>query len=122
MKERLKVSIKSLLVIVLLLCVVGDCLIACGMLFVTSNVVHVGVQYTVALSHSVTNSQVALTAVVRNDGKAVAGVNVAFYYSLNNGDWSYITSQSTNRGGVAHAKFIISANGAYDFKAIVSVL
>jgi hypothetical protein len=117
----LKTSRKSLLALVLLLSIAGGGSATYGMFWVTSNVVHVDMQYTVALSVSVSNRVVSLTARVRNNGKPVgAGVNVAFYYSLNGGDWTYFTTQSTNPGGVAHATYTATANGAYEFKAIVS--
>ena len=108
--------------VLLLLCVAGGILAAYGMFRVTSNVVRVDIQYTVALSSSASKSTVSLTARVRNDGRPVgAGINVDFYYSINGGDWIYFTTQSTNRGGVAHTTYTATANGSYDFKAMVSI-
>jgi hypothetical protein len=122
-KSMLKMSGKSLLTLVLLLCIAGSSLVAYGMFWVTSNIVHVDMQYTVVLSSSASNSVVSLTARVRNNDKPVgAGINVAFYYSLNGGIWTYFATQSTSRGGVAHATYTVTANGAYNFKAIVSSL
>ncbi len=116
----LKKSRKSLLVVVLLLCIAGDGLTAYGMFWVTSNVVHVNLGYTVTLSSSTSGNVVSLTARVRNNGKPGGiGINVAFYYSVDRGDWTYFTTQSTNRGGVAHATYTVTTNGEYNFKAIV---
>ena len=119
----LKTTKKTLVAVVLLLCISGSGLTAYGMFWVTSNIVHVDMQYSVELSISGSNRAVSLTARVRHNGNPVgAGINVAFYYSLNGGIWTYFTTQSTNRGGVAHATYTATANGAYNFKAIVSSL
>lgn len=93
-------------------------LAAYGMFWVTSNVVHVDMQYTVALSYSVSKSHVSLTATVTNNGRPVgAGINVEFYYSLNGSDWTYFTTKTTDQRGVARAIYKITVNGEYDFKA-----
>ncbi len=108
--------------VVLLLCIVGSSLAADGMLWVTSNIVHVDLQYTVVLSSSVLGNVVSLSAVVRYNGRPVgAGIDVEFYYSFNGGEWTYFTTQPTNRGGVAHAKFTMTVNGEYSFMATVSM-
>jgi hypothetical protein len=119
----LKTSRKSLLTVALLLWIAVGGLAVYGMFLVPSNVVHLDIQYTVFLSVSASNSKVSLTARVRFNGNPVgAGINVDFYYSLNGGDWTYFTTQSTNRGGVARATYTVTAIGAYDFKAIVSII
>jgi hypothetical protein len=115
---------KPLLVVVVLLCTVGGSLTAYGVFRVTSNVVQVDIvnadmQYTVVLSASVSDSVVSLTAVVRDNGMPIgAGIAVVFYCSVNGGDWTYFATELTNPGGVAHATYTATANGAYDFKAI----
>jgi hypothetical protein len=119
----LKTSRKSLLVIVSLLCIAGSSLAGYGTFWVTSNIVHVDVQYAVALSYSVRRNRVSLTAAVTNNGSPVgAGINVEFYYSLNSGEWTYFTTQPTNHRGVARATYRITVDGEYDFKATVSFL
>ncbi len=110
-----------LVLIILFLCLVGGGLTASGMFWVTSNIVHVDIQYTVALSVSGGGRNVILNAKVSlNGAPAGAGINVDFYYSFNGGDWVYFASDVTNGGGIARATFRIMANGAYSFKATVS--
>ncbi len=117
----LKMSRKSLLVVALLLCLAGNGLAVNGMFWVTSNIVHVDLRYTVALSSSTSNSVVSLTAKVRENGKpAGAGINVAFCYSVDGIDWTYFATQPTNHGGVAHATFAMTDNRTYNFNAIVT--
>lgn len=104
-----------------MLSISGSSLAVTGLILVSSNIVHVDVQYTVNLSASVSNSVVRLTAGVRyNGGPAGAGINVDFYYSFNGGDWTHFATETTNRGGIARATYTITANGAYDFNAMVS--
>lgn len=117
----MKPSRESLLVVVLLL-MMGGHLAVHGMFWVTSNTAHVDMQYTVTLSAAVSDSVVSLTAAVRNDGRpAGGGINVGFYYSVNSSDWIHFATQPTNRGGVTHARYIVTANGAYDFKATADI-
>jgi len=117
----LKTTKKTLVALVLLLCISESGLAAYGMFWVTSNIVHVDMQYSVELSISGSNRVVSLTARVRHDGNPVgAGIKVDFCYSFNGGDWTYFATEATNRGGVARATYGVSADGAYDFKAIVS--
>jgi hypothetical protein len=112
---------KTLVAVVLLLCISGSGLTAYGMFWVTSNIEHVDMQYSVELSISGSNRAVSLTARVRHNGNPVrAGISVDFYYSFNGGDWIYFANGATNRGGVARATYRVNANGAYDFKAIAS--
>ena len=94
-----------------------------GALFITSNSVHVDIQYSVTLSNSVVDSEITLNAEVSNNGNPVeAGYNVDFYYSVDGGTtWVYIDSQLTDRFGVAQAIFEATTNGGYDFQAIVTV-
>ena len=100
--------------------VVISCGAASGMYWVTSNVVHVEVQYTVVLAVSVRRTLVSLTAEVSlNGAPAGAGVSVDFYYSLNGGAWTYFATQETNPRGTARARYTITASGAYDFQAVV---
>ncbi len=116
----LKTLTKPLFVVVILLCLVGTWLTACGMFWVTSNIVHVDIQYTVELSVS-GGRNVVLNAKVKLNGASVgAGINVDFYYSFNGGDWVYFATDATNGGGNARATLRIMANGAYSFKATVS--
>jgi hypothetical protein len=97
----------------------GGGLAAYGMFFVTSNIVHVDMQYTVDLTISGQNN-VRLTASVTQNGNPVRGIDVAFYYSFNGGDWIYFATSTTNGGGFARASYRITGNGVYDFKAMVS--
>lgn len=106
-----------------MLCIAGSSLAGYGTFWVTSNIVHVDVQYAVALSYSVRRNRVSLTAAVTNNGSPVgAGINVDFYYSLNGGDWTNFTTVPTNHRGVARATYRITVDGEYDFKAVVSFL
>jgi hypothetical protein len=119
----LKTSRKSLLIVVLLLCIAGGSLTAYSVFWVSSNVVHADVQYTVVLSSSsLVDSTITLSAAVTNNGAAVrAGIGVDFYYAVDGGDWTYFTTQYTNAGGIAQAVYTVMANGGYDFQAIVSI-
>ncbi len=90
---------------------------------VASNIVHVDIQYAVALTLSVSKNRVSLTATVTNNGNPVgAGINVEFYYSLDGGDWTYFATQPTNHRGVARTTYKLTVDGAYSFQAIVSFL
>lgn len=119
----LKTSRKPLLVAVLLLCIAAGGFAAYSYLFVTSNVVHVDVQYVAALTASVTGSTITLDAAVTNNAVPVgAGLNVDFYYSIDAGvTWTYFASQLTDSGGMAQAIYTVTVNGAYDFRAVVTV-
>lgn len=118
----LKTSRKPLLVVVLLLCIAGGSLTAYGYFFTESNVAHVDMQYAVALTVSVVDSNVTLYAAVTNNGSPVrAGLNVDFYCSYNNGDWAWFASRPTDATGTAQATFTTGSNGGYDFKATVTV-
>jgi hypothetical protein len=118
MLERLR---KSLVRVVLLLCLVGSALTVYGKFLATSNIVHVDIQYTVELSRSGGGRNVNLNARVSFNGSPVgAGVNVNFYYSFNGGGWVLFASDTTNGGGNAHASYRIIVNGSYDFRAVVS--
>jgi hypothetical protein len=119
----LKTSRKSLLIIVSLLCIAGGSLAAYGTFWVTSNMGYVDMRYTVALSSSVSKNHVTLTAEVTRNGSPVGpGIDVDFYYSLNGGEWTYFTTNPTNNRGVARVMYRITANGEYDFNAIVNIL
>ncbi len=120
-KSMLKKFEKPLVFVVLFLCLVGGGLTVSGMFWITSNIVHIDIQYTVDLSVSGGGRNVVLNARVSLNGAPVgAGINVDFYYSFNSGDWIYFGSDVTNGGGNARATFRIMANGAYSFKAVVS--
>jgi hypothetical protein len=111
---------KLVVLIVLFLCLVGSCLMAYGTFWVTSNMVHVDIQYTVDMSISRGGRNVVLNAKVSLNGAPVgAGINVDFYYSFNRGDWVCFATDFTNGGGNARATYRITANGSYDFKAVV---
>lgn len=119
----LKMPRKSLLVVGLLLFIAGGSLVAYGAFTVTSNTVHVNMQYTVTLStFSVSNSAVTLNAAVLDNAIPVgAGINVDFYYSFNGGAWTLFTTQPTDAGGVAQAIYTVTIIGAYDFEAIANI-
>jgi hypothetical protein len=105
----------------LLLCIAGASLATNGLIFVTSNIVHVDVEYTVLLSASASNTKISLTARVKFNGTPVgAGVNIDFYYSLNGGEWIYFATEATNPGGIAHVIYTATVEGAYNFTAKVS--
>ncbi len=114
-------SKELLLVAILSLCIIGSGLTACGMFWVTSNVVHVDAQYTITLSTSGSKNVISLTARVRYNGNPIGeGINVDFYYSLNGGNWTYFATQPTNRGGVARTTYRTTVNGNYEFKAKIA--
>lgn len=120
----MKNSRKLFLTVVSLLCVAGVAVaITAGMIFITSNVTHVEIQYTVTLSSSVVDSEITLNAEVKNNGNPVgAGINVDFYYSVDGGtNWVYINYQPTDTAGVAQTIYTATANGGYDFRAIATV-
>lgn len=110
--------------LVLLVCLAGVLLtITYGTIFITSNQIHVDVQYEVNLSHTVTDSDIALNATVTNNGSPVeAGYTVDFYVSADGGiGWAHFDSQSTDATGVAATTYTATTNGGYDFKAIATV-
>ena len=117
-------SNKKLLRVAILLFAAGAVTtVTCGLIFINSNSVHVDIQYSNALSYSVTDSTVTLTAAVTNNGNPVAaGYNVDFYVSADGGTmWSNFASQSTDSGGVAQATYTAMTNGGYDFYATATV-
>lgn len=117
----LKHGNKQLLVFALFLFLAGSSLATSGLILVTSNIVHVDVEYTVLLSASNQNTRILLTARVRFNGRPVgAGINVDFYYSLNGSDWIYFATEPTNRGGVARVTYTVTIDGDYNFTATVS--
>ncbi len=118
----LKMSRKTLLAAVLLLSIAGGTMVAYSYLFVTSNVTHVDMQYSAVLTTTIVDSNVTLNAAVTNNGSPVrAGIVVDFYYSQNNGPWTYFATQLTNGAGVAQAVYSATINAGYDFKAVVTV-
>jgi hypothetical protein len=59
---------------------------------------------------------------VTNGAAYGAGLVVDFYHSTNGGvDWTYFASSTTDSGGIAQATFVAQQNGAYDFKATVTI-
>jgi hypothetical protein len=98
-------------------------LTAYGTLFPTSNLVNVSAGYNVVLSETVTDSQVALKAVVTNNGEPVrAGLNVDFYVSTDGTvTWYNFASVITDSDGIAQTTYVIVYNGSYDFKAVVTI-
>jgi len=119
----LKTSKKSLLIVAAILCIAGSSLTAYAAFWPESNVVHVDMQYSVALTSTVGNSVVTLNAAVTNNGLPVgAGIIVDFYYSTDGRvNWNYINTGSTDTGGVAQATYTVTVNGGYDFKAIATI-
>ncbi len=118
----MKTSRKSLLVVASLLCLTGGSLAAYGFIFVDSNIVDVDMQYAVALSSSVTDSSVTLSAAVTyGSSPARVGLNVDFYYSLNGAPWVYFDSKTTNAEGIAESVFSATQAGAYQFYATLTV-
>jgi hypothetical protein len=116
-----KTPIKTLLALVLTFFMAGSDLAAYGIFHVTSNTVHVDLQFTINLFSSIRNDEVALTARVRINGNLVGdGIDIAFYYSHNGGEWTHFTTKTTNRGGIARTTYTIAAIGTYDFRAEVS--
>jgi len=118
----LKTYRKPLLIIAIFLCLAGSSLTAYGLLYAQSNVVHVDMQYTAVLTSSIAGSEITLNAAVANNAAAVgAGISVDFYYSLGGGEFTYFATGLTNTAGVAQAKYIVTQNGGYDFRATVVV-
>jgi hypothetical protein len=119
----MKMRKKSLLLILSMLCVVGSCFVAYGLYWVSSDPLHVDLQYSVVLSNpSVTGSKITLNAAVTYNGSPVgAGLNVDFYYSLNGAAWANFDSKTTDAGGVAQSVFDSTTNGSYDFMATVTI-
>ena len=120
----MKNSKKMLLRVFVLVCFAGILsAITYGAIFITSNQVHVDIQYEVDLSVIVTDSEIDLEAAVSNNGSPVgSGFIVDFYVSADGGvGWAHFDSQSTDGSGVASTTYTATTNGAYDFKAIVTV-
>jgi hypothetical protein len=112
---------RKLLVVALLFCIACSSLAAYGMFQVGSNIVHVDIQFAVALNVKVSRTRVSLAATVTNNGNPVgAGIDVEFYYSLDGGDWILFATQSTNSRGVTGTMFLLTSDGEYEFKAITS--
>jgi hypothetical protein len=123
-KETMNNSNKKLLRVAILLCAAAAITaVTCGMIFVSSNWVHVDIQYSNVLSMSVTDSAVTLTATVTNNGNAVgAGYNVDFYISTDGGTtWGYFATELTDSSGIAQVVYTAISNGGYDFSATVTV-
>jgi hypothetical protein len=123
-KETMNNSNKKLLRVAILLCAAtAITAFTCGMIFINSNSVHVDIQYSNALSYSVTDSAVTLTATVTNNGNPVgAGYNVDFYVSADGGTiWANFASQSTDSAGIAQVVYTATTNGGYDFYATATV-
>ena len=116
-------SNKKLLRVAILLCAATAIItVTCGMIFINSNTVHVDMQYSNALSSSVEDSEVTLTATVTNGGAPVAGYNVDFYVSADGGVvWANFASESTDSAGVAQVVYTATTNGGYDFYATATV-
>jgi hypothetical protein len=116
-------SKKTFLCIALFSClVVALSAVTYGMLFVASNSIHVDVQYEVDLTHSIVDSEVTLNAEVSNNGNPVgAGYIVDFYYSVDGSEWTYFDTQITSDLGLVQSIFVITTNGAYDFRAILTI-
>jgi hypothetical protein len=117
-------SNKRLLRVAIFLCAATAITAAtCGMIFISSNSVHVDIQYSNALSMSVTDSTVTLTATVTNNGNPVgAGYNVDFYISADGGAvWYNFASQLTDSSGIAQVVYTATTNGGYDFYATATV-
>lgn len=116
---------KPLLIVGLLLSIAVVSLVAYGYIFAISDPVHVDVQYAVKLETvSVVNSVITLKATVTNTGPGLVGVglNVDFYVSIDGKiTWNYFATQPTGGAGVATKTYTATANGGYDFKAIVTV-
>jgi hypothetical protein len=122
-EELLKHSKKPFAAFTLFIALAGASLVTSGLIVISSNIVHVDVEYTVLLSASASNTNILLTARVRFNGSPVgAGINVDFYYSLNGGDWIYFASETTNHGGVARVRYTATIEGAYNFTATVSLV
>ena len=119
----MKNSKKPFVTFTFFIALAGASLATSGLIVITSNIVHVDVEYTVLLSASASNTNIMLTARVRFNGNPVgAGINVNFYYSLNGGDWIYFATEATNRGGVARVRYTATIEGAYNFTATVSLV
>ena len=118
----MKTSLKIGLVITLLVIVAASSASVYAVIFAVSDIVHVDVQYNVVLSQDIVGDKVTLTATVTNNAQAVDGRNVDFYVSVDSGDWSIIGSIITSNKGVATYEYTLTANGAYDFKAVVTVM
>ena len=122
--KKVKNSKKTLLRIAILLSLAGVFLtVTYGIIFITSNSVHVDIQYSVTLSNSVIDSEITLNAAVSNNGSPVgAGYNVDFSYSVDGGtNWIWFDYQPTDTAGVAQTIYTATTNGGYDFQAIVTV-
>lgn len=118
----LRISRKPLLVVATLIFIAGIG-IAAAYIFATSNVVHVDMQYAVALGPSVTDTNITLTATVTNGAAPVrAGIIVDFYYSIDGGTtWTYFATQPTDASGVSSVTYSATANGGYDFRAVATI-
>ena len=120
----IKNSKKTILRLTFLVCLAGVLLtVTYGMLFISSNSVHVDVQYSVDLSHLVVDSEVTLDAIVSNNGNPVgAEYTVDFYYSVDDpANWIYFDTQITDVSGAVQSIYILTDNGEYDFRATVTI-
>jgi hypothetical protein len=115
-------SKKTLLCIVIFSCLAVLSAVTYGMLFISSNSVHVDVQYEVDLTYSVVDSEVTLNAAVSNIGSPVgAGYTVDFYCSIDGSEWTYFDTQITDDLGFVQSTYVLTTNGGYDFQAIVTI-
>lgn len=116
-------SKKTLLRIVLLSSLATTLLaVTYATIFIASDPVHVDAAYQVDLTHSVADSNVTLDVAVSNNGNPVgAGYVVDFYYSVYGSEWTHFDTQTTDASGLAQSTYAITANGSYDFRAVVTI-
>jgi hypothetical protein len=122
--ERMNLKGKRMLVLALAIIAVGATA-AYAAFTVTSNVVHMNMAYSVTLTATPSNSNVALLANVTNGGTLVNGIPVDFYVSISNGPWTFVATVSTGSGafatGYAGTTYVATSNVGYDFEAIANV-
>jgi len=100
---------KKFLIVIALLAVVVASGIAFALFYVTSNVVHVSMNYTVNLSTTVSGSVVTLAARVEYQGNPQGAMTVNFYESPDGSAWTQAGTWSSGAfittNSAAHALF-----------------
>ena len=107
--------------------------LAYSQLWVTSNVEHVSVNYTIRLSSIALQDKVMLTAHLENASLPMNGKGVAFYMTKSYmvsvqtlggsaaGYWTFFASALTDASGNARANYTITDCGEYYFLAQTTV-
>jgi hypothetical protein len=122
-KTLKKLAIVSIAVVIILACAA----LGYAQFWLTSNVEHVKIDYTITLSKTISQDKVMLTAHVSHDGAPLATKGIAFYYTKSyatsiqtvsgsaSTNWTWFDTQPTDVLGNAHANYTITDVGDYYF-------